>query len=355
MKLLHVFGLVAAIHAAAFTLFFAIPGCRSAGKSKPLPEDTDPRYAGANTVSPDAIGATSVEPMSYDEINAPAPSYSASPTAVSRVTPVVPPAGSGSPDGIRYNPTRPNVPAAAAPLAVVTPPAAASAIHLVAAGDNLWSIARKYGISVAELAAANRLAPSATLRIGQALTVPAQGVSPTAAASPGIATPANTYTVVSGDTLGGIARRHGVTVAALRTANNLSGDALRIDQKLVIPEGGTLAAAASAAPAVVTPRAGAGTYTVVAGDTLGGIARRTGVRVGDLALLNNITDPAKLRIGQVLKLPAGANAAGATAPVSPAPAAPVPVSAFGAPVEAITPVEPVVPVEPAAVPVIRIQ
>jgi LysM repeat protein len=164
--------------------------------------------------------------------------------------------------------------------------------------------------------------------------------------------------VKSGDTLGGIARRHGTTVGALRAANNLSGDGLRVGQKLVIPGNAVpLTSSSAASPAAVaSTRAGSGSYTVVPGDTLGSIAKKHGVKVGDLATLNTITDPAKLRVGQVLRLPAGAKAA-APRPVAPAPA-PAPVIPT-VPVEesAPTPVAPVAPpavIEPMAVPVIRI-
>jgi LysM repeat protein len=92
---------------------------------------------------------------------------------------------------------------------------------------------------------------------------------------------------------------------------------------------------------------------VVPGDTLGSIARKHGVRVGDLATLNNIADPAKIRVGQALKLPVGAKAAAKTA--TPAASAPAVPAAPAAPAEpAPSSVTPVTPVQPMAVPVIRI-
>ncbi|MEN9841540.1 MAG: hypothetical protein RL376_1340 [Verrucomicrobiota bacterium] len=364
MKLTHVFGLVVAVHAAVFTVIFATPGCRSTGKQKPRPEDTSPASAGVTNAPVDTLAATPVAPMSNDAINAGAP---ASPTPVA-VAPAVTTPVSTSTDGlIHFAPTRP---AALAPAVEVPAPSTAS--HTVAKGDSLWTIAKKYGITTAELSAANKLAPSATLRIGQQLSVPSRvAATPSTAA----AEAANTYAVKAGDTLGGIARKHGTTAAALRTANNLSGDNLRVGQKLVIPGNAAPLSAsapsvsgpaiAPAAPSASAPRAGGVTHTIAPGDTLGSIARKYGVKVGEIGTLNNITDPAKLRVGQVIKLPATAVRPAASAPApAPAPSAssgPVirdepalPVAPVS-PVEAATPVTPVNPIEPGVVPLIRIE
>ena len=59
------------------------------------------------------------------------------------------------------------------------------------------------------------------------------------ASNPGAGSPTNTaYTVTSGDTLSKIARKHGVSVDALKSANNLEGSNIRIGQALVIPAAG---------------------------------------------------------------------------------------------------------------------
>lgn len=355
MKLLNVFGLVVGAHLAVFTVIFATPGCRSTGKQKPRPDDTAATAPDASaTAQMDSIAPVSAG-MSEADINPATAS-----TRVSPVSPVAPAYGSAE-VGVRFPPTRPG----AEPSAPAPSPSAASATHTVAKGDSLWSIAKKYGIGVDELAAANQLAKSATLRLGQQLAVPAKA----APASPDTDA-ANAYEVKSGDTLGAIARRQGTTVAALRAANNLSGDNLRVGQKLVIPgNAAPLSSSASPAAAPSSLRAGSGSYTVIPGDTLGSIARKHGVKVGDLATLNTITDPAKLRVGQVLRLPAGARAATvpstAARPAAPAPA-PTPAASTPepepvvpvAPVEeapsGVSPVEPATPVEPMSVPVIRI-
>jgi LysM repeat protein len=351
MKLLNVFGLVVGAHLAALTVIFATPGCRSTGKQTPKPEDTLAGDPGSPVSPVDSIAPASTA-MSDADLN----------PATSTVSPVAPVASSYSSSdvGVRFAPTRPT--ASTQPDSDVTAPqAGAKATHTVAKGDSLWLIAKKYGIGVDELAAANQLSKSATLRLGQQLSVPAK-----AAPAASDTDAANTYTVKSGDTLGAIAKKHGSTVSAFRAANNLSGDNLRVGQKLVIPGNAVPLSPGSSAPAAIAaaPRAGAGTYTVAPGDTLGTIARRLGVKTGDLATLNTITDPAKLRVGQVLRLPAGAKTAAASASrpaaastpaATPAPVAPepAPVPVEPAP-STVTPVEPATTVEPMAVPVIRI-
>jgi len=362
MKLPNVFGLVVGAHLAVFTIIFATPGCRSTGKQKPRPDDT--LASDTSPIAPVDSIAPSPVPLSDADLNP----GTAVPASVSPVAPVSSFADTST-AGVRFAPTRPDA-ASTQPVASSPASSAAStkAVHTVAKGESLWSISRKYGISVDELADANQLAKSATLRIGQQLNVPAKAVPAASVESDA----ANTYQVKSGDTLGAIARRHGTTASALRAANNLSGDYLRVGQKLVIPGNATPlspSASAGSVAAPSAPRAGAGTYTVVSGDTLGGIARKHGVKVGDLATLNTITDPAKLRVGQVLKLPAGARATSTPAPApAPRPAAPAPapapapvVPAFepAAPIAPVsptpvTPVEPPSTVEPSAVPVLRI-
>ncbi len=173
--------------------------------------------------------------------------------------------------------------------ALVIGPMAFAASYTVQAGDTLGGIATQYGVSVASLESANGITNPTDLQIGEVLSIPSGGGS--AAASSG-----STYTVQAGDTLGGIAAQYGVSVASLQSANGITDPtALQIGQVLTIPSGGGVQASA-AAPA-------SGTYTVQAGDTLGGIASQYGVSVTALESVNGITNPAALQIGQVLTIP----------------------------------------------------
>lgn len=104
---------------------------------------------------------------------------------------------------------------------------APGSFHIVRKGDTLSHLAIRYGTSVSELKRANSLT-SDVVRIGQKLTIP--GSTQT------IASESNTIHVVQkGDTLGHIAVRYGVSVGAIKQANGLSSDLVRIDQKLKIP------------------------------------------------------------------------------------------------------------------------
>lgn len=120
-----------------------------------------------------------------------------------------------------------------------------------------------------------------------------------------------TYKVEKGDTLYSISRKYQITVAELRTANNLSeNDVIKVGQKLIIPDAdiGTAAALSSTKTAgTSTPASIAKTveYVVAKGDTLYGIARKNGMTVADLMSINNLDSSAVIKVGQKLKVSAG--------------------------------------------------
>ncbi|MBX3735842.1 MAG: LysM peptidoglycan-binding domain-containing protein [Candidatus Didemnitutus sp.] len=127
--------------------------------------------------------------------------------------------------------------------------------------------------------------------------------------------PVSTYSVGRGDSLWSIAKKNHMTVAELAKANNLAvGATLKPGQKLIIP-GKVVPKDLAAAPApsmsaATTPVAPAPTrssdavtHVVQSGESLGTIARRYQVTVGELAAANSITDPTKVRAGQKLVIP----------------------------------------------------
>jgi penicillin-binding protein 2 len=159
--------------------------------------------------------------------------------------------------------------------------------YRVRRGDSLTSVARKYGLSISDLAAANHISERAGLRIGQTLAIPASGDGAAAsAASRTASAKPESYTVRSGDSLTSVAAKYGLSISDLAAANNLNDDAeLQIGQTLTIAKGG----GAAARPAPQTSSTNAGRYTVRRGDTLSAIARRFGVSVNSLRVWNNLT------------------------------------------------------------------
>lgn len=140
----------------------------------------------------------------------------------------------------------------------------------------------------------------------------AAAISPTRPVVEDVA-PVTTYTVQRGDSLWSIAKRHRITVAELARANNLNaGATLRPNQKLIVPTKAAAPKDLSTVPAA-TEKSGATTarpatgevvrHTVLPGESLGTIARKYQVTVGEIAAANNITDPAKIRAGQQLVIP----------------------------------------------------
>jgi len=177
--------------------------------------------------------------------------------------------------------------------------------HVVQPGETLFSIARRYGKTVEEIAFANGITNPALIYVGQVLVIPGTGGT----GSPGGAT-GGTYTIKAGDTLFSLARRFGTTVDVLVRINNLS-DPSRISVGQVLKLPGTSPAptqpATTQAPTTATSPAPTGTpvpvpttHTVRAGETLSQIALRYGMTYQELAILNNLSNPNLIYVGQVL-------------------------------------------------------
>jgi len=185
--------------------------------------------------------------------------------------------------------------------------------HTVVSGDSLYKIAKKHGTTVAELKTANSLTTDA-LKIGQKVNVPSRVASgTTVAAAPLVEAPVvqapiattggRIYVVKKGDALVKIARSEKTTVEAIKAANNMQTDALKIGQKLVIPTNSTTIATPTQEPALEQAN-GVSIYTVVSGDSIAKISKRFNVSSDEIMKANGIKDPKKLQIGQKLNIPA---------------------------------------------------
>lgn len=163
-----------------------------------------------------------------------------------------------------------------------------SGYYTVKKGDSLWSIATKYGLTVNELKELNNLS-SNILKVGQTLKV-------TSGETEKVPENYLVYVVKSGDNLWDIAKKYNTTVSTLMSVNNLSSDKLKLNQQLLIPK-------ESNVEVDITP--GIGTkYTIKAGDTLYGIAKKFGVTVDQLKNVNNLTSNT-LTVGNILTIPTG--------------------------------------------------
>lgn len=113
------------------------------------------------------------------------------------------------------------------------------------------------------------------------------------------------YTVKNGDNLWKVAKKHGVTVAAIRAENGLGlADTLSVGQTLVVPKMKTPRPRGKAARR--KPKAGAKgrtRYKIRSGDNLWKIARKFGVTVKDLRRRNGLNRRSRLRPGQTLMIP----------------------------------------------------
>ncbi len=159
-----------------------------------------------------------------------------------------------------------NTPApTSAPPAAVTAPAvvevptqppaapAGGTDYTIAKGDILANLATKFHVSVKAITDANPGIEPTKLKIGQKIHIPAPAAptSPTATTATTPESPVaggeQIYTVKSGDNLTKIATQHGVSVKALRAANALKTDSIKVGQKLKIPA--KAASAPTTAPA----------------------------------------------------------------------------------------------------------
>lgn len=280
MKILKIFGFVAGIHVFAFLFFIANPGCSSTSKPAPAPIDT--------VASGDTVGVS----LPLNPANSsPSPAFDPNAPAT---------AADGSGAGVRYfPPTRPGSAEASTlvttPVSNVTP----ATSYTVKSGDSLWELGQRFHVPYAEIAAANNIRTSATLRAGQKLIIPSRAVTAS----------------------------NGPAASAAASA--------------------PAAKAAKAAPAPTAVKAAAGRegirHTVKFGETLGAIAKSYGVKQGEIAVANNIVDPAKIQAGMILVIP-GWQEVGGQADAKSAPR----------PVEADTPAPAPEPSAPASPPVFNL-
>jgi len=271
----------------------------------PVPPTTEATAEPPTTVPPTAVPPTTEPPTSVPPTAEPPTSVAPtvegptteSPTAVPptvQISTNVPPTATPTPSDIFLN----------------------TIIHTVRAGDTVSRLASLYGSTTPAIIAANGLDENALIFVGQQLVIPVK------LAAPATVTPTNTpevpptevpgptavptqpppqtgtqiYVVRPGDTLYRIAVNYHTTISALLQLNRITNaNLIFVGQRIIVPAPGT--------PVQPEPQPEPTTYRVLPGDTLYRIALRNGVSLTALIQANNLTNPNRIFVGQVLIIP----------------------------------------------------
>ena len=105
--------------------------------------------------------------------------------------------------------------------------------HVVQKGETLYGLSRKYGLSVSELCAANGMSTNEVLKTGQVLEIPQKNAEKSVNKEQIQKT--DSYTVQKGDTLYSISRKFGISVETLSILNKMSGTEIQIGQVISVP------------------------------------------------------------------------------------------------------------------------
>lgn len=175
--------------------------------------------------------------------------------------------------------------------------------YKVRSGDSWWSIAKKHGVSVAKLQAANKASNNQILQVGKVLTIPGMPTADTTLADTRKwAERRANYIVQQGDSIWSIAKAFKTDPATLLQANGLnSKSTLKIGQKLYIADAGSVETRQVRAKAD-TARQQTQSYTVRSGDSLWSIARKFDISIDQLCQWNKVNKKASLRPGDELML-----------------------------------------------------
>ena len=205
--------------------------------------------------------------------------------------------------------------------------------YTVVSGDSLYAIARKTGTSIQDLLSLNGLNLNSIIHPGQVLALSSKSVSTetkqeesapkeetkstesTESSTTDTTTSTGSYIVVSGDGLYAIARKTGTSIQDLLSLNGLSlnstiypGQVLKLSSNSEASSSEETATSTEETSSEVTSTSSeqvtssSGSYTVVSGDGLYAIARKTGTNIQDLLSLNGLTLTSTIYPGQVLKL-----------------------------------------------------
>lgn len=185
--------------------------------------------------------------------------------------------------------------------------------YTVEQGNTLDEIRGPMGLSLDQMLAANPLITDPNvIQAGQVIAIPPKTCVAPVVTGRSVASPralagsakscvgVSNYTVISGDTLSNIAKNNSVSLTQLLAANKdiTNPDLIQIGQTIAIPSSDCVIPDATCKPVP------AGTYTVIAGDTLYKIAQTHNTTLASIEAVNSqIPDFDKIEIGDVVNLP----------------------------------------------------
>lgn len=178
-------------------------------------------------------------------------------------------------------------------------PQGVRSVYVVKPGDSLWTISRKLGVSVSWLKKVNGLKNN-HLRPGQRLYV--SKFYPRSKPGQKPKKIHFNYVVQKGDSLWTISKKFGVSVASIKVANNLRSARLKPGQRLYVPDLGVQKTRLAQKQAKNFLRGQLVWYRVRKGDSLWTISRKFGVKVQELLRWNKLSQNNVLRPGKKLKV-----------------------------------------------------
>lgn len=178
--------------------------------------------------------------------------------------------------------------------------------YTVKAGDSVWSVSNKYGITMAQLIQWNNIQNN-FIYPGQQLTVSNSGSTNSASSNTGSSANTNnssssqgTYTVKAGESVWSVANKNGITMNQLIEWNNIKNNFIYPGQQLIVKGGNstnTNTGSTTSAAKPNTPNTSATTstsssgntmYTVKAGESVWSVANKHHITMDQLIEWNNI-------------------------------------------------------------------
>jgi murein DD-endopeptidase MepM/ murein hydrolase activator NlpD len=176
-------------------------------------------------------------------------------------------------------------------------------------GETLYNLSKRFGVPVAEIMKANGISRAETVSVGQKIVIPTYVYSSKAPVS----APDNSRQVADASSSRGL--KTDIPAKDLPQPIKKPENVAVLPQQPKVKEPETETAKADKAAPAASPRAtGEGGYTVVAGDSLYGIAKKTGAKAADIRKANNLGETAHLKIGQKLVIPSASRKVAQAAP-----------------------------------------